>query len=248
MDIKPNALRVMVASCRGGVGKTSTVIGLAAAFQRLGLKVLTVDLDFGGMLTRKLLPIGPSGRVPYTITDLSAFGAPLSRVVQHSPLGIDLIAFDFRHNLPDSEEASSRLSQLIWLGDYQVVLLDLPPVTGAVSVQRHYQIATAAADVLVIPYWAEPRFAWDVEETVASVVHAAEVAGISSPLQRWMIASMFRNDAAQTLTARHISRRWPEAETAVVVEETPFLPHLAIEYDAIAARMWAKYKADNPNA
>ena len=41
----PSYSRLLVASAKGGVGKSTTALGLAAAFARSGRRVLLADLD-----------------------------------------------------------------------------------------------------------------------------------------------------------------------------------------------------------
>lgn len=48
------AISIVVATQKGGVGKTTTVLALASAFSRLNKRVLVVDLDFQGNATQNL--------------------------------------------------------------------------------------------------------------------------------------------------------------------------------------------------
>ena len=49
--MKQNIKIYAVANRKGGVGKTTTVVNLAAGFAKLGNKVLAVDLDYQGDLS-----------------------------------------------------------------------------------------------------------------------------------------------------------------------------------------------------
>lgn len=64
----PSCRRLLIASAKGGVGKSTTALGLAAAFARRGMRVLLVDLD---ITSRSLdMLVGASDMTVRDIADL----------------------------------------------------------------------------------------------------------------------------------------------------------------------------------
>ncbi len=81
---KPPATRVLtVANQKGGVGKTTTTVNVAAALAQAGLTVLVIDIDPQGNASTAL-GIDHHAEVP-SIYDVLVEGTPLADVVQECP-------------------------------------------------------------------------------------------------------------------------------------------------------------------
>ncbi len=142
-----------VANQKGGVGKTATVLGLCSAASWQGKKVLAVDLDPQGNLTRGLgVSVEDLGDTPTAnelLTDMREGTASQAIVATQWP-GIDLIAATGDLANRDMDAASDAIFRLrasfegCDLSAYDAVLFDCPPSVGRLLVG-----ALVAADQLI---------------------------------------------------------------------------------------------------
>jgi len=148
-------MRLAIANQKGGVGKTTTAVNLAAALGAAGRRVLLIDLDPQGNASTGLgvrrqdrrlsiydVLLGEA-TIAETLGPTSADGVSLvSATVDLSGAEVDLIAFDDR---------MFRLrSALRAAPTFDFVLIDCPPSLGLLTVN-----ALAAADGLMVPLQAE---------------------------------------------------------------------------------------------
>ncbi|MDH6127655.1 chromosome partitioning protein [Kitasatospora sp. GP82] len=155
---RPAATRVIVvANQKGGVGKTTTTVNLAASLALHGLRVLVVDLDPQGNASTAL-GIDHHAEVP-SIYDVLVEGKPLADVVQPVvdveglfcvPATIDLAGAEIE--LVSLVARESRLQRAIAAYEQPLdyILIDCPPSLGLLTVN-----ALVAGQEVLIPIQCE---------------------------------------------------------------------------------------------
>ncbi len=143
--------RIAVLNQKGGVGKTTTTVNLAAALANEGKRTLVLDLDPQAHATIHLgLMPGRSGPSLYEVLTQ---GLPLADVRREvapnlSICGghIDLAAADFELAGTVGREMILRDALEAEGGDYDYILMDCPPALGVLTLN-----ALCAAQEVVIP-------------------------------------------------------------------------------------------------
>ena len=152
---------IAVANQKGGTGKTATTVSLGVALARLGKRVLLVDADPQGDLTKSLGWKTPDDLEVTLANHLAAAIegeglSPRDGILAHAegvdlmPSNIDLAGME----IPVLMAMSREQLMNIWLSplesDYDFILIDCAPTLGIIPVN-----AFVAADSVLIPVSAE---------------------------------------------------------------------------------------------
>lgn len=131
IHIKSSAKFIAVASGKGGVGKSTVAVNIAAAIARKGFKVGILDADVYGFTIPKML--GITGQ-PKAIAE--------NQIMPLEKHGIKVMSMGFivKENQPViwrgpmiHKAIKQILTQTFW-GDLDYLIIDLPPGTGDVAI------------------------------------------------------------------------------------------------------------------
>jgi ATP-binding protein involved in chromosome partitioning len=144
-----------VASGKGGVGKSSVTVNLAAAMAAKGLKVGVVDADIYGHSVPRML--GTSDR-PTKVDDMimppQAHGVKVISIGMFTP-GNDAVVW----RGPMLHRALQQFLADVFWGDLDVLLLDLPPGTGDIAISTAQLVPNAELLVVTTPQMAAAEVA-----------------------------------------------------------------------------------------
>lgn len=171
-----------VASGKGGVGKSSMTVNLAAALADKGLKVGIVDADIYGHSVPSLLGStdGP------TVLDDEVLLPPISHGIKHISIGqfVEGNAPVVWRGPMLHRALQQFLADVFW-GDLDVLLLDLPPGTGDVALSVAQLIPNAELLIVTTPQ--------------AAAAEVAERAGSISQQTRQRVAGVIENMSAMVM-------------------------------------------------
>jgi ATP-binding protein involved in chromosome partitioning len=144
-----------VASGKGGVGKSSVTVNLAAALAARGLAVGVVDADiYGHSVPRMLGADGSPTRVEDMIMPPEAHGV---KVISIGMFTAGNAAVVWRG--PMLHRALQQFLADVYWGDLDVLLLDLPPGTGDVAISLAQLLPNAEILVVTTPQTAAAEVA-----------------------------------------------------------------------------------------
>jgi ATP-binding protein involved in chromosome partitioning len=170
-----------VASGKGGVGKSTVTVNLAAALAAKGLDVGVLDADvYGFSIPRMLGVTGRPTRIGEMILPPVAHGVKVISVGMFVDGNVPVV-----WRGPMLHRALQQFLADVFWGDLDVLLLDLPPGTGDIAISTAQLIPTAELLVVTTP------------QTAASEV--AERAGAIVSQTRQRIAGVVENMSAMTL-------------------------------------------------
>lgn len=140
---------IAVSAIKGGCGKTTTAAAMAQAAAKDGRRVLAVDLDPQGNLTKASGAAATRANAYRVITG----GTAARDAVQATDQGVDVIAASQDlTTLKTAHGSALRLQRALaeTAGDYDICIIDTPPQMGELTFN-----ALQAADGLLIPLEAD---------------------------------------------------------------------------------------------
>ncbi len=185
---KPGSLtRVYaIASGKGGVGKSSLTVNLAAAMALRGLKVGVIDADIYGHSIPDMLGVGDQRPtqvddmimpVPAAVSDDSK-ATPDIKVMSMGmlkPRREQVIAW----RGPMLDRALVQMLSDVYWGDLDALFLDLPPGTGDMAISLGQHLPNAEFIVVTTPQQAAAQVA-ERSGTMASMMHQRVVGVIEN--------------------------------------------------------------------
>jgi len=171
-----------VASGKGGVGKSSVTVNLAASMAAQGLKVGVVDADiYGHSIPRMLGVEGKPTQVENMIMPPSALGVKVISIGMFTPGNTPVV-----WRGPMLHRALQQFLADVYWGDLDVLLLDLPPGTGDIAISVAQLVPNAEILVVTTPQQAAAEvaeragtIAIETRQTIAGVIE--NMSGLPCP-------------------------------------------------------------------
>ena len=151
------ARTIAIANQKGGVGKTTTAVNLAASLAIAERRTLLIDADPQGNATSG---VGiEKGAVDRSLYDVVINSAPMQEVIRHDT------QLPFLHVIPATQDLIGAEIELVAIGeretilrralaevkdDYDYILIDCPPSLGLITLN-----VLTAADAVIIPIQCE---------------------------------------------------------------------------------------------
>jgi len=172
---------IAIANQKGGIGKTTVAVSLAAALARANKTILLVDMDPQGSLTEYF--VNPA-ELTATIYDALLNGATvkplqLGEQIQLLPANIDLAAAEIQ--LPAKRNQERTLSRILRNLQADYCLIDCPPSLGVLTAN-----SLTAAQLVLVPVATE-LMAERTVKLILSTINDIKETELNPALRIWRI-------------------------------------------------------------
>lgn len=244
---RPATTRIFtVSNQKGGVGKTTTTVNIAAALAQAGLKVLVIDIDPQGNASTAL-NVDRQGDVAGTY-EVLIDSVPLADVVQASPdiAGLEccpatLNLAGAEIELVDVDQRETRLREALttYLGEREAasdpldyVFIDCPPSLGLLTMN-----AFAAAKEVLIPIQGEYYALEGLSQLLNSINRLREYLNPNLQVSAILMTMFDRRTNLSREVADEVRQHFPEQTLSTVIprsvriSEAPSYSQTIITYD-----------------
>ncbi|SFR87946.1 chromosome partitioning protein [Microbacterium sp. cf046] len=238
---------ITVSNQKGGVGKTTTTVNIAASLVAVGARVLVIDLDPQGNASTAL-GVPHTADIP-SIYDVLIDDFPIADIVQTSPESPDLLCAPSTIHLAGAEiELVSQVARehrlRTALDDYlanlqerlDFVLIDCPPSLGLLTIN-----AFAAAHELLIPIQCEYYALEGLSQLLGTVRMIQKHLNPRLKLSTILLTMYDGRTRLAQQVAEEVRTHFPEEVLATViprsvrVSEAPSFGQTVIAYDGHSA-------------
>lgn len=163
--------RIAVVNMKGGVGKTTTAVHLAAGLARSGSRVLLIDMDPQGTVAH-VLGLHPA----CTIEDVLLRGVPPPQAIVTARPGLDMMAatpsaFAIEGRLTGLADRERLLSRCLEpLAGYDAVVVDTSPAFNILTYN-----AVLYAEEIVVPVGMDPMAIVGAVQTLRGVAQISKI-------------------------------------------------------------------------